>query len=320
MSVTEIQRGVHRIGAKYGEGLFVFLYVVKGDRLALIDTGTVQHPQAFIQPALAQLGMALSDVDLILNTHAHFDHVGGNLEVKRASDARIYVHSGDAAQAGSIEAQVEYMTAPLRALGLPDAAVRQRADFVRAMAGEAAGADVMISEGDAVDLGGGITLKAIHTPGHTPGCISYYWESEGVLFSGDAIQGLGGTPGDTPYYFDACSYRRTLSTVLELKPHILCTGHAYFMRGYPTEPTLRGADAKAFLDGAVELADTIHRAVEAAVSRMPRAAKGDIALEAMWELAYRYPLRLMRETRLPRSAGPTLLTHIEAVLAGSYPA
>gem|GEM_PF-5037269 len=190
MSVTEIQRGVHRIGAKYGEGLFVFLYVVKGDRLALIDTGTVQHPQAFIQPALAQLGMALSDVDLILNTHAHFDHVGGNLEVKRASDARIYVHSGDAAQAGSIEAQVEYMTAPLRALGLPDAAVRQRADFVRAMAGEAAGADVMISEGDAVDLGGGITREgdpyprarlpgAFRTTGNRRGCSSAEMPSRG---------------------------------------------------------------------------------------------------------------------------------------------
>jgi predicted enzyme related to lactoylglutathione lyase len=54
-----------------------------------------------------------------------------------------------------------------------------------------------------VDLGQGVRLRVVHTPGHTPGSVCFYWESGGILFTGDAIQGHGWRHGVTPLYFDA---------------------------------------------------------------------------------------------------------------------
>lgn len=319
MSITQIHKAIHRISASFGEGGVVFIYVLRGDRLALVDTGAANCPHQFIEPAMAEIGMRLADVDLILNTHAHLDHVGGNRATKKASNAQIYVHSADLALARSTEAQVESMTAPLRALGLPDAEVQQRAGFIRSAVGEAAGADVTLSDGDIVDLGAGVVLRVVHNPGHTPGSISYYWETEGVLLTGDSINGLGVRPGDTPYYFDASNYRRSLTALSQLDFHTLCMSHAYFIGGLPKDATQTGLDAKAFIQEAMDIADTIHGVVAKAAKRLPGAAKLQIAREALAELIYLYPQLLVRETGMPRSAGPTLLTHIDAALDGSYP-
>lgn len=319
MHSIQIHKAIHRITAPYGEGGVVFLYLLKGDRVALIDTGTVDSPRQFIQPALAEMGMGLSDVDLILNTHAHLDHVGGNLETKRTSGAQIHLHSADLPLAQSTEAQVEFMTAPLRALGLPEAEIQQRAAFIRRTAGEAAGADVLLNEGSSVDLGAGVVLRVVHNPGHTPGCISYYWESEGVLLAGDSVQGLGTRPGDTPYYFDASGYRRSLAALARLDVRILAMAHAHFIKGRVRDATQMGADARGFIDEAIQIADTIHGAVAKATRGMPGASKLEIARGALGELIYTYPQLWVRETRMPRSAGPTMLAHIDAALADSYP-
>ncbi len=319
MGIVQIHRAVFRIKALYGEGGVVFLYLLKGDRVALIDTGTADSPGQFILPALAEIGMSLSDIDVILNTHAHLDHVGGNLGVREASKAKIHIHSADLPLAQSTEAQVEFMTAPLRGLGLPEAEIQQRAGFVRKMAGEAAGADVILSDGDTVDLGAGMALRVVHNPGHTPGSVSYYWESEGVLLTGDGVNGLGTRPGDTPYYFNASDYRRSLAALAQLDFDVLGMSHAYFVGGFVKDATQTGADARVFIQDAIQIADTIHGKVVEAVEGMPGASKLEIARAALSELIYYYPQLLVRETHMPRSAGPTMLAHIDAVLDGSYP-
>jgi hypothetical protein len=95
--------------------------------------------------------------------------------------------------------------------------------------------------------------------------------------------------------------------------------HAYFIGGLPKDATQTGLDAKAFIQEAMDIADTIHGVVAKAAKRLPGAAKLQIAREALAELIYLYPQLLVRETGMPRSAGPTLLTHIDAALDGSYP-
>jgi glyoxylase-like metal-dependent hydrolase (beta-lactamase superfamily II) len=230
-----------------------------------------------------------------------------------------HVHAADLPMAQSNEAQVEFHCGPLRTLEFPPEAVQERADNVRRNAGEPAGADVLLSDGDRIELGGGITLAVIHCPGHTPGHVAYYWEKEGIAFTGDAVQGQGGRPGSYPYYFDAPSYRRSLKKLSDLDCRTLCLGHAYLGGTLINAPTRHGAEAQAFLQASVTVADTIHGAVAQAVKRQPRASKRDIALDALSELLYEIPQLRLRETGMPLLAGPTLLAHIEAVLAGNYP-
>jgi hydroxyacylglutathione hydrolase len=58
--------------------------------------------------------------------------------------------------------------------------------------------DRQLQDGDELDLGRALVLRVLHTPGHTPGSISLYWEREGILFTGDSLQGRGSRPGWMP--------------------------------------------------------------------------------------------------------------------------
>ena len=58
--------------------------------------------------------------------------------------------------------------------------------------------DRQLQDGGELDLGRALALRVLHTPGHTPGSISLYWEREGILFTGDSLQGRGSRPGWMP--------------------------------------------------------------------------------------------------------------------------
>jgi glyoxylase-like metal-dependent hydrolase (beta-lactamase superfamily II) len=103
-------------------------------------------------------------VKLIANSHAHIDHIMGVRGVQQATGARFLLHEGDLAIAR----------------GAGPTAARLLGD-----AGEAPPEpDAFVSDGDEVEVEG-VKLRVIHTPGHTPGSVSFY--TEGMLFSGDTL-------------------------------------------------------------------------------------------------------------------------------------
>ena len=73
-----------------------------------------------------------------------------------------------------------------------------------------------LEDGDEIDLGGDVRLHVLHTPGHTPGSASFYWESQSLLFSGDAVGGRGSRAGGFPLYFSAADYASSLRRLLDL--------------------------------------------------------------------------------------------------------
>ncbi|HIJ57416.1 MAG TPA: MBL fold metallo-hydrolase [Deltaproteobacteria bacterium] len=109
----------------------------------------------------------------IINTHGHFDHVGGNRKLKAATGADILIHPLDAPMLSNLSASAV-------AWGL--------------FAEDSPEPDRAIEEDDTVVIGT-ITLKVIHTPGHTPGGISLY--TDGVLFVGDTL--FSGSIGRTDF-------------------------------------------------------------------------------------------------------------------------
>ena len=105
-------------------------------------------------------------IELILATHAHFDHVLASGPLVRLTDAPFYIH----------EEAAPHLAA------LPATGVR----FTGQAFPEAAEPDRLLQNDEIVELDS-IRLKSLYTPGHAPGHLSFYLESENTVFCGDAL-------------------------------------------------------------------------------------------------------------------------------------
>jgi len=125
--------------------------------------GAVIDPGDDADRIMAEVKKANLRIDAIINTHGHFDHVGGNRQLKAATGAALMIHSLDA----PMLAQLDRMAG---AFGL-------KADNSPAP-------DRTLDDGDTLSVGE-LRLTVLHTPGHTPGGISLH--TNGCVFVGDTL-------------------------------------------------------------------------------------------------------------------------------------
>ena len=158
---------IHRITAIWNWDSIVELFFIDGPTRALIDTGASDTPRECIEPALRALDLTLSDIDVILNTHGHQDHMGGNHALLSQTEAQVYMHQEDAFLVEDLEAHMDYIWhADKHVLG-QDLSAR-RGQFLHTVTGPSA-VHRKLEHDEVVDLGEDIQLRVVHLPGHSPG-------------------------------------------------------------------------------------------------------------------------------------------------------
>jgi hydroxyacylglutathione hydrolase len=259
--LQNIHPRIAQVGATFYEVHVVYLYLVRGEKNILIDTGIHQSPEKDILPILKNYGLTLSDIHLILNTHDHPDHTGGNAAMKAASGAHISLHKDDVPFLNDPERRFEFYSAPvIKAMGGDLQAAKQAS---LEMAGPVAVSDQQLEEGDVIDGGPGVKLSVIHLPGHTPGSVGFFWEEEGILFSGDSVAGLhdAGAGGKLPVIFDLLAYQKSLQRLQEIPIRSLLCAHRYRAIRLPPTPVRQGRDVKQFVQDSQEFTERLDEAI-----------------------------------------------------------
>jgi glyoxylase-like metal-dependent hydrolase (beta-lactamase superfamily II) len=226
---VEIAPGVHRLGTDYPHvcGLPLWLHVIEaGSELVLLDAGIASTPEAATAPELAQLGLGLADLTLVVNSHAHPDHMGGNAVLKELSGARV---AAPAAEVTWLEDNETLLTelwgSDPAALDLSSA---ERSELLD-MLDDRVRIDVLLRDGDLLPAGDR-PLRVITTSGHSPGHIAVLDEPSRTLFTFDDVQGRGqpylnGSVWLAPLYTDVDRYVGGLKRLLELDFDALIPSH-----------------------------------------------------------------------------------------------
>ncbi len=175
----EIAPGIY----KFDTGPFNWYLIEEGSRLTLVDAGFPGHYSVF-RRGLQTLGFTEKDVEAIVLTHAHADHIGFAEKVRKASKAPVYIHQADARMAQK----------PLQLpwFGLLSNAWRT---YTASILGVAIVNGVFtfphltkvqpIKENIVLDIPGKPSF--IHTPGHTEGEMVLHMPERNALISGDTI-------------------------------------------------------------------------------------------------------------------------------------
>ena len=185
--------------------------IAGSDGHILID-GATEAGADVIADNIKTLGFNISDVKLLLHSHEHFDHVAGLAKLQKLSGAKLFASEK---AAPVLRTGVSIEADPQAGMHEPFPASR---------------VDGIVQDGEDVVLGD-LVLRAIATPGHTPGALSWQWRScvdgecKPIVFA-DSLSAIS---HDMYYFSDhpkyVASYKKGIAKLASLDCQILVSSH-----------------------------------------------------------------------------------------------
>jgi glyoxylase-like metal-dependent hydrolase (beta-lactamase superfamily II) len=197
--VIELQPNIYRIT---GEDTSSHSYLIRGDyKNILIDSG-VDKNFLKLQKSLLTLGIKIRDVDIVINTHEHFDHIGANRYFQDYSLTAAHRFA-----ATKITVEDRYVTM-YKSGDLNEPSLKVH---------------LWLENRFRFNLGNYI-LEVMHTPGHTSGSICIYEFTRKILFTGDTLF-AGGTLSYIGESGSVGDYINSISLLETRKINELYPGH-----------------------------------------------------------------------------------------------
>ncbi|HEX4657550.1 MAG TPA: MBL fold metallo-hydrolase [Streptosporangiaceae bacterium] len=249
--IRVLGNGIYQLPTDYPEvcnaPLWTYL-LADGDRFGLVDPGIASTLEATLAGAIQAVGFTAGQADILLATHGHPDHSGGQGSWSEvAPGARVAAPLEDTPWVESFDRQWTRFWDDYP--GIMD--LTDTRDFLAGLCVPEPRVDILLRDGDTVAVGAR-ELGVVETRGHTWGHCAYFDVGSGALFTGDAVQGHGirscdGTSVFAPLYVDVEEARWGLRRLLEVPFTLLCPAHV---------PAMQRTEGLAFLRDSLSFIDT----------------------------------------------------------------
>lgn len=227
------------------------IILIKGEKNILIDSSHLE-PEKYLIPALGKMGMKVGDIDWLLNTHVHGDHIGGHHQLATKYGLKTT----------TLNTSADALRDPVKV------AIRVRTKFPKNSPApqsylKGVEPDKVLCEGELLEG----RFYAFATPGHDDDCLTWVDTKTGTAFTGDSIQGNGTPTQGVAFYRDRNAYLKSLKKLSAAKLENIVCGHDYDGIGIVIKGADEVAAALQYCSGRVELYDS--KIKEYAASGMP---------------------------------------------------
>ena len=209
-SFEEILPGTYLLKVPFGP-VWTGIILVRGEKNFLIDSSHLE-PEQYLLPALDELGLKPSDIDWLLCTHVHGDHIGGHHAL----------HEKYGVKVATLASAADALRDPVKV------AIRVRTRFPENSPPpqsylKGVEPDRLLAEGELLEG----RLRAVSTPGHDDDCLVWIDTQTGTAFTGDSLQANGTICQGVAFYRDLAAYRATLEKLAEENIQNFVCGHDY---------------------------------------------------------------------------------------------